>query len=52
MAILFSLLIEFLQLFLRVGTFQLSDIFYNTIGGIVGACLYYISLKYHIIELT
>ena len=29
-AFLFSVCIEFLQLFLRLGTFQLSDIFYNT----------------------
>lgn len=27
-----SVSIEFLQLFLRLGTFQLSDIFYNTLG--------------------
>lgn len=33
---LFSLTIEFTQLFLRIGTFQLSDLFYNTLGGIVG----------------
>ena len=31
---LFSVSIEFLQLFLRLGTFQLSDIFYNTLGGL------------------
>lgn len=35
-AFLFSVCIEFLQLFLRLGTFQLSDLFYNTIGGLVG----------------
>ena len=33
---LFSVGIEFLQLFLRLGTFQLSDIFYNTLGGFFG----------------
>ena len=39
---LFSLSIEFLQLFLRLGTFQLSDLFYNTIGGLVGGLIYWI----------
>ncbi|MCC9084868.1 VanZ family protein [Enterococcus faecium] len=29
---LFSLSIEFTQLFFRLGTFQLSDLFYNTLG--------------------
>ena len=29
-----SLGIEFLQLLLCLGTFQLSDLFYNTLGGI------------------
>ena len=29
----FSLGIEFTQLLLRIGTFQLSDLFYNTLGG-------------------
>ena len=36
----FSLMIEFLQLLLRLGTFQLSDIFYNTVGGVLGGLLY------------
>lgn len=34
-----SVCIELCQLFLRVGTFQFSDIFYNTLGGIIGVCL-------------
>ena len=38
---LFSLTIEFLQLFLRLGTFQLSDLFYNTLGGFVGGLIYW-----------
>lgn len=42
---LFSLSIEFLQLFLRLGTFQLSDLFYNTLGGFVGGFLYWIGHK-------
>ena len=37
---LFSLGIEVAQLFLRLGTFQLSDLFYNTIGGFLGALTY------------
>ena len=42
---LFSLSIEFLQLFLRLGTFQLSDLTYNTIGGLAGGLLYWIGYK-------
>lgn len=42
---LFSVCIEFLQLFLRLGTFQLSDIFYNTLGGLLGGVIYYIGYK-------
>lgn len=38
----FSLTIEFLQLFLRLGTFQISDIVYNTLGGGVGGITYWI----------
>ena len=29
-----------LQLLLRLGTFQLSDIFYNTVGGVLGGLMY------------
>ena len=36
----FSLVIEFCQLFLRLGTFQLSDMAQNTFGGTIGAILY------------
>ena len=36
----FSVSIEMLQLLLRLGTFQLSDIFYNTVGGVVGGVCY------------
>lgn len=38
---LFSAFIEFTQLFFRLGTFQLSDFFYNTAGGFVGGLIYY-----------
>lgn len=37
----FSFGIEILQLFLRVGTFQLSDLVYNTVGGVSGGITYY-----------
>lgn len=44
-AFCFSLTIEFLQLFLRLGTFQLSDLFYNTLGGCLGGVSYWIAWK-------
>ena len=37
---LFSFAIEMLQLFLRLGTWQLSDLFYNTLGGAIGGLIY------------
>lgn len=37
-----SVSIEILQLFLRLGTFQLSDIILNTVGGLVGGVIYVI----------
>lgn len=40
---LLSLVIEMLQLFLRLGTWQLSDLCFNTLGGIIGGLLYWIS---------
>ena len=42
---LFSLIIEFSQLFLRLGTFQLSDLFYNTLGGLIGGFIYWLGYK-------
>ena len=44
-AFIFSVSIEMLQLLLRLGTFQLSDIFYNTVGGVVGGMAYYVAMK-------
>ena len=41
----FSLMIEMLQLLLRLGTIQLSDIFYNTVGGMIGGLMYYGIMK-------
>ena len=32
---IFSVSVEILQLLLRLGTFQVSDIVYNTLGGVV-----------------
>lgn len=46
-AFMFSLTIEFLQLFLRLGTFQFSDIFYNTLGGCLGGIVYWIGSMVH-----
>lgn len=40
LSFLFSLSIELCQLFLKLGTFQLSDIFYNTIGGLCGGIFF------------
>lgn len=42
---LFSFTIEMLQLFLRLGTWQLSDLFYNTLGGFIGGLIYWIGYK-------
>lgn len=41
----FSMSIEMLQLLLRLGTLQLSDIFYNTVGGVLGGLMYYGIMK-------
>lgn len=37
-----SFTIESLQLFLRLGTWQLSDLFYNTLGGVLGGIVFYL----------
>lgn len=34
--------IEFTQLFLRVGSFQISDLVYNILGGMIGVVAYWI----------
>lgn len=44
-AFIFSISIEMVQLLLRIGTFQLSDIFYNTLGGVLGGLMYYLLMK-------
>lgn len=40
-----SLAIEMLQLFLRLGMWQLSDICFNLIGGIIGGLVYWLTAK-------
>lgn len=45
LAFLSSLMIEFLQLMLRLGTFQLSDLCFNTLGGLIGGVLYCLGYK-------
>ena len=45
MAFIFSVSIEMLQLLLRLGTFQLSDIFYNIVGGALGGLMYCAAIK-------
>ena len=44
-AFVFSISIEMLKLLLRLGTFQLSDIFYNTVGGVLGGLMYCAVMK-------
>lgn len=40
-----SLTIEMLQLFLHLGTWQLSDLAFNTLGGVIGGSIYWVSAK-------
>lgn len=42
---LFSLLVESIQLYTKVGAFDVDDIFLNAIGGMVGFLLYYLVWK-------
>lgn len=42
---LLSITIEFIQLFLKIGTFQLSDIVFNCVGGFIGGLIYWIGYK-------
>lgn len=41
----FSLGIELCQLFFKLGTFQLSDLFFNTLGGLFGGLIYWLCYK-------
>ena len=47
--IMISLGIETIQLFLFLGTFQFADVFYNTLGGIIGEIIYlcFIAVQTH-----
>lgn len=38
-SLLYSVVIEALQIIFRVGTFQISDLVYNTLGGLIGAII-------------
>ncbi len=45
---MFSLLIESCQLVMKVGVFDVDDLFLNTVGGLIGYLAYWVSLKgYH-----
>lgn len=45
-AFYFSVSIETLQLLLRLGAFQLSDIVYNTLGGMLGGLMYIVIIRF------
>lgn len=47
LGLIFSVSIEMLQLLLRLGTFQVSDIVYNTLGGMLGGVVYLGAKKVH-----
>lgn len=47
LGLIFSVSIEMLQLLLRLGTFQVSDIVYNTLGGMLGGLCYIVIKKVH-----
>lgn len=42
---IFSFVIEISQLLFHLGTFQISDLVYNTLGGTVGGIIYYVIYK-------
>lgn len=41
-----SITVELLQAITKLGTFQLSDLFYNTLGGLIGALIYISAKKF------
>lgn len=47
LGLIFSVSIEMLQLLLHLGTFQISDIVYNTLGGMLGGVVYLGAKKVH-----
>lgn len=44
---IFSFIIEFVQLLFHLGTFQISDLTYNTLGGALGGIVYCTGYKFH-----
>lgn len=46
-ALVTSLVIEVTQLVFQVGTFQLADLWYNSLGGLLGGLLYWFLSHYH-----
>ena len=44
---IFSFIIEFAQLLFYLGTFKISDLTYNILGGAVGGVIYYIGYRLH-----
>lgn len=42
----FSAGVEFSQLFFKLGTFQLSDLVFNTLGGVIGGIIYYYVFRF------
>ena len=42
MSSVFSVVIEMCQLMLKLGTVQISDVFFNTFGGFIGGIIYYL----------
>ena len=45
-SIVLSICIEVSQLFFKLGTFQISDILYNSLGGLLGGCAYAVIQKH------
>lgn len=43
----FSAIIEVSQIIFSCGTFQFADLFYNTVGGLLGALVYILTFKIH-----
>lgn len=45
LSLLMSLIIEVSQIIFHAGTFQISDLFYNTLGGFIGAMIYFVIIN-------
>ena len=44
-SLMFTLAIEISQYITKLGVFDIDDIIMNTLGGIVGYCIYYVTAK-------